>query len=438
LDDYCVTVEPTTEGLPQPGLLHQLGDHADDEPDFGTNDYAPQDVHPRKKPTNKGKKHNDCVHKFAAIMHDLKGDAEGITKFYETMCQFQDRRGREHVIIKAGAPEFVRTRGRADKPKGTSKPKKTSSESDGKPKRKSSKIKGISKEEVSRPKSEFYEGDAAILYLKKHGARIGWILECYNNKTPDRWFMRVEKGSTIKDAEGNTLIKSCVWMKANSITVRETDPLNIEPCTCDIEMVKACGTPNFFQDVAPPLKTSAAITAQKKISQPPATKWDPVRIGWTKHGSEAVTPGSEQFALRTKALTVGNVAYAVLRDAMKAAQVPGSAQAKNKDDLIKLMCVYNCAFTALPHPAISLAQAAVTCLNVSSSDSDAPIFRGAIRMAKEAAANAKAASTLPAKRTHDVSSSDSDAPISRGAIRLAKEAAANAKAASTLPANKHT
>ena len=62
--------------------------------------------------------------------------------------------------------------------------------------------------------------------------------------------------------------------------------------------------------------------------------------------------------------------------------------------------IYNCAFTALPHPAIILAKAAVA-VNDSSSDSDAPMSRAAIQRAKAACAEAaKAAPALPTKCTH--------------------------------------
>jgi hypothetical protein len=397
-----------------------MGDHDNTgvQLDFGLDDCAAQDVIRRNPSTKKGKKHNDCVHKFAAIMRDLKGDADAITEFYQTMCQFQDRRGRENVRTQPGAPEYDRTRGRADKPKGTSKPKNKASHSHGKSKPKSSGhniITGISKKKVSRTEYEFYEGDAAQLYLQKHGARTGWVLECYNDTNTDRWFMTVQDGSTIKDAEGNILIKSCVWMMANSITERDAEYR--KPYTCDVDIVKACGTPNFFQNVASTLKTSAAsqptppkqiapltpltaplIASHNKIpAKSPPTKWDKVRVGWTRPGSQVLTPGSEYFALKKKALSVENVSFAVLRGAMKAALVPDIDQAKNKNDLINLMCMYNCAFTEQPHPAIFLAHTAVA--DDSSSDSDAPISRGAIRLAKAAAA-AAADHSLPAKRTH--------------------------------------
>jgi hypothetical protein len=53
--------------------------------------------------------------------------------------------------------------------------------------------------------------------------------------------------------------------------------------------------------------------------------------------------------------SVDAITFSVLRDAMKTALVPGTGAAKNKNDLIELMCNYDCEFVAQPHPVVRLA-----------------------------------------------------------------------------------
>ena len=60
----------------------------------------------------------------------------------------------------------------------------------------------------------------------------------------DRWFMEVENGLIYNSPKGYTMIKSCWWMKTNSVTERDT--AFTKPCSCDIESVKACGPLSFY------------------------------------------------------------------------------------------------------------------------------------------------------------------------------------------------
>jgi hypothetical protein len=121
--------------------------------------------------------------------------------------------GRCFVSNKPGAPEIDRTRGISDKRKGSK------SKTNANKKRRAVILHEPSSSKRHRKNTDErqgYEKDDAQRHLKKFGAKEGWILECYtpdNLLTGDRWFMRVENGLTMKDAEGNTLIKTCQWMK---------------------------------------------------------------------------------------------------------------------------------------------------------------------------------------------------------------------------------
>ena len=186
-------------------------------------------------------------------MYDLKGDGEGRDAFYVLMSQFQITRGRGSVPDKPGAPERDRTRGGSDKRKGCSKPKKhqpkgtvvhkaTASSSIKRNRNKHS--DGYSESKRQKGQSEGYEGDAALRHLKKYGAKEGWFLECYPRaKSTGRWFMRVENGLVMNDAEGNIVIRSCRWLEENSLTEVAKQ---FKPEPCDIEWVKAYGPLQFF------------------------------------------------------------------------------------------------------------------------------------------------------------------------------------------------
>ena len=248
LQAFCASVSATSEGVPSPGLLDDtvVGEdtHFEHDADFEAPDSSAANAAKKKK--KKRKSHNDCVEKFTTIMYDLKGDGEGRDAFYGMMSQFQIARGRGSVSQKPGAPERDRTRGLfADKPKGSSKPKKHAASKTNK--RNRNKHSDHSEPEHSKPKrqkSEGYNDDAALRHLKRFGAKEGWILECYPKaKSTGRWFMRVENGLVTNDFQGNVVIRSCRWLEENSLTEVDT---RFKPEPCDIQWVKAYGPSHFF------------------------------------------------------------------------------------------------------------------------------------------------------------------------------------------------
>ena len=76
-------------------------------------------------------------------------------------------------------------------------------------------------------------------------------------------------------------------------------------------------------------------------------------VGWT-NSQGGIAPASQTYVLKQKASTVAHVEFHMLQKAMNSAQVPGAKSAQNKDDLIKLMCKYNCEFAQNPQPLIQL------------------------------------------------------------------------------------
>ena len=184
------------------------------------------------KPKRKGSDvSNEMIkQKIQTILYDLKGDANGKSEFYSMLCQFQQRRGRSDVSAKPGAPERERTRGVADRRKGESKRKRYEEMS--------SSIQSHRKKKRTID-DRLYKGDDALRYLKRHGAKQGWILEVYpsDDYLHETCSLQVENGSR-KDVAGDTFITSCWWLKTNSL---ERDLTFKRPASCDIEMVKACG-----------------------------------------------------------------------------------------------------------------------------------------------------------------------------------------------------
>ena len=186
-------------------------------------------------------------------MYDLEHDGDGRNDLYQLLSRFQEMRGRQSGPSNPGAPERDRTRGGSDKRKGSSKPKKhqtkgtvvhkaTASSSI---KRNRNKLSdGCSESKRQKGQSEGYEGDAALRHLQKYGAKEGWFLECYPRaKSTGRWFMRVENGLVMNNAEGNIVIRSCRWLEENSLTEVAKQ---FKPEPCDIEWVKAYGPLQFF------------------------------------------------------------------------------------------------------------------------------------------------------------------------------------------------
>jgi hypothetical protein len=283
------------------------------------------------------------VEKFTTLLHDLKSDGEGRDAFYKLMSQFQDQRGRCFISDKPGAPEIDRTRGVSDKRKGSSK--SISKTKIAKTKKRSAKKADVSLTSKRQKQHEGYETDDAHRQLGKFGAKEGWILECYppdKLKTSDRWFMRVENGLTMKDAEGNTLIRSCQWLQSNSVT--ETD-VEHRPASVDIMSVKGYGPPSFFKDIARQPSNPVAAVRSKSVAEAPP-RW----VALPEYGFSA-----QLYIQKKMSKSVDAVTFPVLRDAMKTALVPGTGAAKNKNDLIELMCKYDCEFIAQPHPVVRLA-----------------------------------------------------------------------------------
>jgi len=283
------------------------------------------------------------------------------------MSQFQITRGRGSVSDKPGAPERDRTRGGSDKRKGSSKPKKHQT-----------KINDVPKAKRRKGQSEGYEGDAALRYLKKYGAKEGWVLECYPRaKSTGRWFMRVENGLVMNDDKGNIVIKSCRWLEENSLTEVAKQ---FKPEPCDIEWVKAYGPLQFFVLEAVGSSSKPAPTPMRPLKRPVPEAlplWVPM---------PTFNYSAQQFIHQKMSKSVDHVEFAVLHAALKTALVPGAFHATNKNLLIELMCKYNCEFVAHPHPMVRLANkqsssqpaalattAAAAVSAASSSDDDAPL-----------------------------------------------------------------
>jgi hypothetical protein len=103
---------------------------------------------------------------------------------------------------------------------------------------------------------------------------------------------------------------------------------------------------------------------------------------------------------------------------MQEAHVPGVIDANNKDDLIRIMCKFNCVYSTEQLPTISLGSQLTTSSGVVSAPSNQKILECVRKM-----------QTVREEQPPTIaveSSSDSEAPISKGAIAQAKAAAAAA------------
>ena len=120
----------------------------------------------------------------------------------------------------------MRTRGIADRPRGASKEKRQ-------------------RGNLADRTYKGYEGDAAITKLRKHGATEGWLVEVYPalGCESERWFMKVQDGSTYTSPEGNRMIKELVWLKLGSLTKVDK---KFDPESLDIEWARAYGEPAYF------------------------------------------------------------------------------------------------------------------------------------------------------------------------------------------------
>jgi hypothetical protein len=133
-----------------------------------------------------------------------------------------------------------------------------------------------------------------------------------------------------------------------------------------------------------------------------------VLVGW-KNSKGQLVPGSTKFALQKKSKEVGHLPYEKLRTAMLHANVKGVAKATNKDDLIMLMCKFNCTYRSSEPCGIYLAPkcvGAAPAADTSSSDSDDPVSKGAraLAVASAAAAKERTAAALQQKVLHTVDS----------------------------------
>jgi hypothetical protein len=145
------------------------------------------------------------------------------------------------------------------------------------------------------------------------------------------------------------------------------------------------------------IETATALVPASTLAAAPGSTWQEVLVGW-KNTQGRLAANSESWVLQHKAKEVLSVTYADLRSAMQKTHVPGVAEANNKDDLIRIMCKFNCVYSTSTLPMISLGSSKSTpstavCAPSNqqilvTSDSDAPISRAAIRQAKEAAAEA--------------------------------------------------
>lgn len=217
----------------------------------------------------------------------------------------------------------------------------------------------------------------------------------------------------VEGAEGAQVIKACRWMKKNSVS--ELDKEFPDNVNCEVRMIKGYGPPEFFDlstalapsTLASTLAPTPALVVQSapvpipiapipvpfEAARAPALlpEWREVLVGW-KNSKGQLVPGSAKFALTKKSKEVTNLPYEKLRTAMLHANVKGVAKATNKDDLIMLMCKFNCTYRSSDPCGIYLAPkclGAATAADTSSSDSDDPVSKGARALAVASAAAAK-------------------------------------------------
>jgi hypothetical protein len=237
------------------------------------------------------------------------------------------------------------------------------------------------------------KGSKAHRVLEK-GAADGWILEVHPNTllptytAGDRWFLKIMNGSVV--GLSNCLkIKGCRWLQTNSVTKLCPDNQALTSIEI-ISMVIAYGpvtAPMFanvattstvvvlsstdsssdsssdngmitlskFQAQARKRQAAEAVSSQATTKTvQPMTVWKKGIIGW-KDTRGAIAFGSERFCLSKKSTSVELITYPLLRAAMIDAKVPGTESSSNKDQLIKLMCTYNCEYTQHDLPSIRLA-----------------------------------------------------------------------------------
>jgi hypothetical protein len=204
----------------------------------------------------------------------------------------------------------------------------------------------------------------------------------------------------------------------------------VDKCSCKEDLTALMRAEKFVFD-SKLFKSVPAISDRLLDSAAPATApgsgsivWHEVLVSW-KNTLGSVVANSENWMLQRKAKEVLSLQYAQLRCALQEANVPGVDKASNKDDLIRIMCKFNCVYTSESLPVISLGSK----LAPSTAPSDQEILEHVRQMPSPS--SKAAAKRKPAPRAHVpcVISSDSndDASISKGFNPAAVAAASKRK-----------
>ena len=231
--------------------------------------------------------------------------------------------------------------------------------------------------------------------------------------TPAPWLTEKVAVKFVQGANKDAVIS--VTLQEMKEQMLQRGVKGVDECSCKEDLTALMRAEKFVFD-SKLFKSVPAISDRHSDSAAPATAsgsrsivWHEVLVGW-KNTHGRVVANSENWVLQRKAKEVLSLLYADLRCAMKEANVPGVDKASNKDDLIRIMCKFNCVYSSDSLPAISSGSQ----LAPSTTQSNQEILEHVRQM-------------QPLRE--ESSSSDSDAPVSKAAIRLAKEAAAKANAA---------
>jgi hypothetical protein len=227
--------------------------------------------------------------------------------------------------------------------------------------------------------------------IKIAGVRDGTFVEVYPMKSApptDRWFLKVVDGHVVGTSKKLSLAAG-LWCCTNTLRL---DPKQREVVSIEIKTILDEGPAAKFEIIgstgrvlpkvvhaatagistahtAPPLPSSKhrSAVATSNVESAPQTPplsseispWKEMPLGW-KSQNGRIAPGSIDFVLRQKSTTVASVACGVLRKAMTTANVPQVQSAKNKNDLIELMCKFNCEYSnGLIHAAKTASPAAL-------------------------------------------------------------------------------
>jgi hypothetical protein len=311
--------------------------------------------------------------------------------------------------------------------------------------------------------------DARIQTLQQKiiqcGVNTGFFVEMFPPKgsKSDRWFMQVLNGRTVGPSK-DPYLQNAIWCKANTIEVQKPPLLG----KCNIRSIKDSGPADHFKNIFAKKTTSNTGKISNPVAVPlpqyaPAPTlapapgiasiaWQEVVVGW-KNTQGRLVANSETWILQRKANEVHSVPYLELRSAMQKTHVPGVVYAKNKDDLIRIMCKFNCVYSTATLPMISLGSQYSTASSTtaaacapsapevldfvrqmrssesSSSDSDAPSSKGdaATRTVTETAKQ------QASKKIIISSDSDEDAPL---ALKVSRQAEQRAQQQETMERHK--